>query len=61
MEPKPTDKVTWSERHDLVIQIASPEVAAEKLGLTVKVCVGAAGRIRTARPAIAARATCEAE
>ena len=37
MEPKPTDKVTWSERHNLVIQIASPEVAAEKLGLTVEV------------------------
>lgn len=26
-----TDKIEWTERQDLVVQIASPEVAAEKL------------------------------
>ena len=32
MKPEPTDEMEWTERQDLVIQIASPEVAAEKLG-----------------------------
>jgi hypothetical protein len=32
MKPEFTDEIEWTERHDLVIQIASPEVAAEKLG-----------------------------
>lgn len=36
MESKPPEKVAWTSRQDLVIQIASPEVAAEKLGRTVK-------------------------
>jgi hypothetical protein len=32
MKPEITDDTEWTERQDLVIQIASPEVAAEKLG-----------------------------
>jgi hypothetical protein len=32
MKPEPIDDLAWTERQDLVIQIASPEVAAEKLG-----------------------------
>jgi hypothetical protein len=36
MESKLTDKVAWTARADLVVQIASPEVAAEKLGRTVE-------------------------
>jgi hypothetical protein len=36
MKPKPTANLVWTTRHDLVIQIASPEVAAEKLGRTVE-------------------------
>jgi hypothetical protein len=35
MKPKPVDETVWTERHDLVVQIASPEVAAEKLGRSV--------------------------
>jgi hypothetical protein len=36
MKSKLTDDGAWTARHDLVIQIASPEVAAEKLGRTVE-------------------------
>ena len=36
MKHKPTDDRAWAGQHDLVIQITSPEVAAEKLGRTVK-------------------------
>ena len=36
MKPKLTDDGTWNARHDLIVQIASPEVAAEKLGRTVE-------------------------
>jgi hypothetical protein len=36
MKSKPADDSAWTERADLVIQIASPEVAAEKLGRTVE-------------------------
>jgi hypothetical protein len=36
MKPFPSANTAWTERHDLVIQIASPEVAAEKLGRTVE-------------------------
>jgi hypothetical protein len=32
MKPNRTDEGEWTERQDLVVQIASPEVAAEKLG-----------------------------
>jgi hypothetical protein len=31
-----TDNIAWNAREDLVIQIASPEVAAEKLGRSVQ-------------------------
>jgi hypothetical protein len=31
MKPEPPVETEWTQRHDLVIQIASPEVAAEKL------------------------------
>jgi hypothetical protein len=31
-----TDNGAWTTRQDLVVQIASPEVAAEKLGRTVE-------------------------
>jgi hypothetical protein len=36
MKSKLTDNGEWTARADLVIQIASPEVAAEKLGRTVE-------------------------
>ena len=36
MKPEITDETEWTERQDLVIQIASPEVAAEKLGRSVE-------------------------
>jgi len=36
MKPELTDEAEWTERQDLVIQIASPEVAAEKLGRSVE-------------------------
>ena len=36
MKPELTDETEWTERQDLVIQIASPEVAAEKLGRSVE-------------------------
>ena len=36
MKSKPIDDTVWTARHDLVVQIASPEVAAEKLGRTVE-------------------------
>jgi hypothetical protein len=36
MKSKLTDDTIWTAQHDLVIQIASPEVAAEKLGRTVE-------------------------
>jgi hypothetical protein len=36
MKPQSSDATAWTERHDLVIKIASPEVAAAKLGRTVK-------------------------
>ena len=32
MKSEFTDEMEWTERQDLVVQIASPEVAAEKLG-----------------------------
>jgi hypothetical protein len=35
-KPQPADDGTWTARADLVIQIASPEVAAEKLGRTLE-------------------------
>lgn len=35
MKPEPADEVEWTERQDLVVQIASPEVAAEKLRRSV--------------------------
>jgi hypothetical protein len=35
MKLEPADETIWTQRHDLVIQIASPEVAAEKLGRSV--------------------------
>jgi hypothetical protein len=31
MKPQQADSVTWTEREDLVIRIASPEIAADKL------------------------------
>ena len=36
MKSKLTDNGAWTTRADLVIRIASPEVAAEKLGRTVE-------------------------
>jgi hypothetical protein len=36
MKSKPTANVDWTARQDLVVEIASPEVAAEKLGRTVE-------------------------
>jgi hypothetical protein len=36
MKSKPTPGKGWTARQDLVITIASPEVAAEKLGGTVE-------------------------
>ena len=36
MKSQPTPSDGWTARQDLVVQIASPEVAAEKLGRTVK-------------------------
>ena len=30
------DNAAWTPREDLIVQIASPEVAAEKLGRTVE-------------------------
>jgi hypothetical protein len=36
MKSKPTPIDGWTARQDLVVQIASPEVAADKLGRTVK-------------------------
>jgi len=36
MKSNPIDDTAWTARHDLVVQIASPEVAAEKLGRTVE-------------------------
>jgi hypothetical protein len=36
MKCESTDNAAWTARTDLVIQIASPEVAAEKLGRTVE-------------------------
>jgi hypothetical protein len=36
MKSKPTENGDWTARQDLVIQIASPAVAAEKLGRTVE-------------------------
>jgi len=35
MKTEITDNTAWTERQDLVVQIASPEVAAEKLGRPV--------------------------
>jgi hypothetical protein len=32
MKPEPAHDVEWTQRQDLVVQIASPEVAADKLG-----------------------------
>jgi hypothetical protein len=40
MKFKPTEDRAWTEQHDLVIQIASPEVAAEKLGRTIEAVLG---------------------
>jgi hypothetical protein len=36
MKDQPANKAAWTAQADLVIQIASPEVAAEKLGRTVE-------------------------
>jgi hypothetical protein len=36
MNPKPTNKGELSARANLIIEIASPEVAADKLGWTVE-------------------------
>jgi len=36
MTKQPSENDEWTARHDQIIQIASPEVAAEKLGRTVK-------------------------
>ena len=36
MKSKPTPGKGWTAQQDLVITIASPEVAAEKLGLSVE-------------------------
>jgi hypothetical protein len=36
MESKTTENGQWTARQDMVVQIASPEVAAEKLGRTVE-------------------------
>jgi hypothetical protein len=36
MESQLPEIVAWTARHDLVIRIASPEVAAEKLDRTVE-------------------------
>jgi hypothetical protein len=36
MKSKPIQIDAWTARQDLVVEIASPEVAAEKLGRTVK-------------------------
>jgi hypothetical protein len=36
MKTKPNHDGTWTAQHDLVVQIASPEVAAQKLGRTVE-------------------------
>lgn len=36
MKPQITDNAAWTAQHDLVIQFASSEVAAEKLGQTVE-------------------------
>ena len=37
MKSKPQANVSWTPRHDQIIKIVSPEVAAKKLGLTVEV------------------------
>jgi len=37
MKPEPTAETEWTERQDLIIQIASPEVAAAKLGRPLEV------------------------
>jgi hypothetical protein len=36
MKLKLTDEGEWTARHDSVVAIASPEVAAEKLGRTIE-------------------------
>ena len=36
MKPEPTKDTAWTAQADLVVQIASPDVAAEKLGRTVE-------------------------
>jgi len=36
MKHKPIANAGWTARQDLVVEIASPEVAAEKLGRTVE-------------------------
>jgi hypothetical protein len=36
MNPKPLDRSDWTAQQDLVIQAASREVAADKLGRTVE-------------------------
>ena len=36
MKSKPVANVAWTAREDLVVEIASPEVAAEKLGRSVE-------------------------
>ena len=36
MGAKPTDNAPWTEREDNIIRIASPEIAAEKLGRTLE-------------------------
>jgi hypothetical protein len=39
MTHKPDTKI-WTQRHDQIIEIASPEVAAEKLGRTIEAVLG---------------------
>ena len=36
MKSKPIDDFKWTAQHDLVVESASPEVAAEKLGRTIE-------------------------
>jgi hypothetical protein len=36
MKSQTTPNAGWSARHDMVVQITSPEIAAEKLGRTIE-------------------------
>jgi len=48
MKSKPTANAGWTTRQDLVVEIASPEVAAEKLGRTVESVLARRLEIRVA-------------